>query len=79
KPGEWDCETCLVRNTAESKTCPACQTPKPGATQTSHLTGFKPKPGEWDCETCLVHNAANSAICPACQTPKPSAEQTTQP
>ncbi|XP_077200417.1 E3 SUMO-protein ligase RanBP2-like [Paroedura picta] len=29
KEGEWDCNTCLVRNKASLATCAACQTPNP--------------------------------------------------
>lgn len=28
--GSWECDTCLVRNNADSNVCAACQTPKPG-------------------------------------------------
>uniref|UniRef100_A0A8C4QIQ5 peptidylprolyl isomerase n=1 Tax=Eptatretus burgeri TaxID=7764 RepID=A0A8C4QIQ5_EPTBU len=31
KEGEWDCDTCLVRNKPEYMSCIACQTAKPGA------------------------------------------------
>ncbi len=31
KPGEWDCDACYVRNSADKTMCAACSTPKPGA------------------------------------------------
>uniref|UniRef100_UPI00358F066E E3 SUMO-protein ligase RanBP2 isoform X2 n=1 Tax=Myxine glutinosa TaxID=7769 RepID=UPI00358F066E len=31
KEGEWECDTCLVRNKPEYMACIACQTPKPSA------------------------------------------------
>jgi len=34
KAGEWDCTNCYVRNAADRTVCPACETPKPGATVT---------------------------------------------
>ena len=40
--GSWECDTCLVRNNADSNVCAACQTPKPGTkpvvTQTTSST-----------------------------------------
>ena len=31
KPGSWECDACLVRNSADVTVCPACMTPKPGS------------------------------------------------
>ncbi|KAB7495494.1 E3 SUMO-protein ligase RanBP2, partial [Armadillidium nasatum] len=31
-PGSWSCPTCLVKNKKDDKSCPACQTLKPGET-----------------------------------------------
>uniref|UniRef100_A0A8C5TVR8 E3 SUMO-protein ligase RanBP2 n=1 Tax=Malurus cyaneus samueli TaxID=2593467 RepID=A0A8C5TVR8_9PASS len=47
KEGQWDCNTCLVRNEGSSLVCVACQTPNPSANKLSELdggqlgTGFK--------------------------------------
>jgi len=35
KPGEWECATCYVRNTADKTACAACETSKPGAVVTT--------------------------------------------
>uniref|UniRef100_A0A3Q3MV23 E3 SUMO-protein ligase RanBP2 n=1 Tax=Mastacembelus armatus TaxID=205130 RepID=A0A3Q3MV23_9TELE len=35
KDGEWDCDTCLVRNDASANKCAACQTPNPNAKSTT--------------------------------------------
>lgn len=35
KDGEWDCDTCLVRNNASTAKCVACQTPNPNAKSTT--------------------------------------------
>ncbi|CAN0090654.1 unnamed protein product [Lampetra fluviatilis] len=44
KEGEWDCDTCAVRNKPELAACAACQTRKPGTQPTEKppapLTGF---------------------------------------
>ena len=31
KPGSWECDACLVRNSADMTVCLACMTPKPGS------------------------------------------------
>uniref|UniRef100_S4RRU4 RAN binding protein 2 n=1 Tax=Petromyzon marinus TaxID=7757 RepID=S4RRU4_PETMA len=44
KEGEWDCDTCAVRNKPDLAACAACQTRKPGTEPTEKppapLTGF---------------------------------------
>ena len=32
--GEWECDTCMIRNKANILKCMACDTPKPGSSQT---------------------------------------------
>ncbi|XP_041483959.1 nuclear pore complex protein Nup153-like [Lytechinus variegatus] len=34
KPGEWECDTCMIRNKATILKCVACETPKPGSQPT---------------------------------------------
>ncbi|XP_057709426.1 E3 SUMO-protein ligase RanBP2-like isoform X2 [Corythoichthys intestinalis] len=38
KDGQWDCDTCSVRNDSASTKCVACQTPNPNAKSTSSST-----------------------------------------
>ncbi|MBN3278210.1 RBP2 ligase, partial [Polyodon spathula] len=38
KDGQWDCDTCLVRNETASATCVSCQTPNPNAKSTAQAT-----------------------------------------
>lgn len=38
--GEWECDTCLVRNKSDATKCISCETPKPGAANISEaITG----------------------------------------
>ncbi|KAK3895284.1 hypothetical protein Pcinc_000987 [Petrolisthes cinctipes] len=40
KKGEWECDTCFVRNQCEFNKCVSCETPKPGAANMSEaMTG----------------------------------------
>uniref|UniRef100_A0A8C8DDP7 E3 SUMO-protein ligase RanBP2 n=1 Tax=Oncorhynchus tshawytscha TaxID=74940 RepID=A0A8C8DDP7_ONCTS len=91
KLGQWDCDTCVVRNEASSSSCVSCQTPNPsgkpaaGAPTLATLsTGsgfgaqFSKKLGQWDCDTCVVRNEASSSSCVSCQTPNPSAKSTVE-
>eukprot|EP00063_Salmo_salar_P054569 XP_014029404.1 PREDICTED: E3 SUMO-protein ligase RanBP2-like isoform X3 [Salmo salar] len=94
KPGQWDCDTCAVRNQASSSSCVSCQTPNPaaktvvdGAAASKPLTNpvgsgfgaqFSKKPGQWDCDMCAVRNQASSNSCVSCQTPNPSAKSTVE-
>lgn len=40
KKGEWECDTCFVRNKSEATKCVSCETPKPGAANMSEaMTG----------------------------------------
>ena len=38
KPGEWKCETCLVKNPPGGDKCVSCETPKPGGVQAGGAT-----------------------------------------
>ena len=40
KPGAWECDVCLVSNTASVSACAACGTTKPGATPTTSTPSF---------------------------------------
>ncbi|XP_029935968.1 E3 SUMO-protein ligase RanBP2 isoform X1 [Myripristis murdjan] len=74
KDGQWDCNSCLVRNDASASKCASCQaecpTPSLGAM-------FGKKDGQWDCDTCLVRNTASASQCVSCQTPNPNSKSTT--
>uniref|UniRef100_A0A673XS05 E3 SUMO-protein ligase RanBP2 n=1 Tax=Salmo trutta TaxID=8032 RepID=A0A673XS05_SALTR len=85
KPGQWDCDTCAVRNEASANSCLSCQTPNPsgkpaaGGPALATLSNgsgfgaqFSKKPGQWDCDTCAVRNEASANSCLSCQTPNPS-------
>ncbi|XP_076018006.1 E3 SUMO-protein ligase RanBP2 isoform X1 [Genypterus blacodes] len=74
RDGQWDCDTCLVRNDASESKCVSCQT----ARETSSLgTMFSKKGGEWDCDICLVRNDASANQCMACQAQNPNAKSST--
>ncbi|XP_033474036.2 E3 SUMO-protein ligase RanBP2 isoform X2 [Epinephelus lanceolatus] len=73
KDGQWDCNTCLVRNDASAAECVSCSSPNPNP---SLEAMFAKKDGEWDCDTCLVRNNASANKCVACQTPNPNAKST---
>ncbi|XP_029558493.1 E3 SUMO-protein ligase RanBP2 [Salmo trutta] len=85
KLGQWDCDTCVVRNEASSSSCVSCQTPNPSAKSTvavepatkptvsGFAAPFSKKDGQWDCDTCLVRNDASASKCVSCQTPNPNA------
>eukprot|EP00063_Salmo_salar_P054570 XP_014029405.1 PREDICTED: E3 SUMO-protein ligase RanBP2-like isoform X4 [Salmo salar] len=94
KPGQWECDACLVRNEEFASSCVSCQTPNPaaktvvdGAAASKPLTNpvgsgfgaqFSKKPGQWDCDMCAVRNQASSNSCVSCQTPNPSAKSTVE-
>ncbi|KAI1899352.1 hypothetical protein AGOR_G00060900 [Albula goreensis] len=76
KDGQWDCDTCLVRNDASAMKCVSCQTPSkiqmPPQGELAAI--FGKKEGQWDCDTCLVRNDGSSSFCVSCQTPNPNAK-----
>uniref|UniRef100_A0A8C2ZFZ6 E3 SUMO-protein ligase RanBP2 n=1 Tax=Cyclopterus lumpus TaxID=8103 RepID=A0A8C2ZFZ6_CYCLU len=74
KDGQWDCNTCLVRNDASASECVSCRSPNPNP---SLAAIFAMKDGEWECDACLVRNNAPAYKCVACQTPNPNAKSTT--
>eukprot|EP00063_Salmo_salar_P045597 XP_014020432.1 PREDICTED: E3 SUMO-protein ligase RanBP2-like isoform X2 [Salmo salar] len=91
KPGQWDCDTCAVRNEASANSCLSCQTPNPSgkaaagapalatlSTRSGFGAQFSNKLGQWDCDTCVVRNEASSSSCVSCQTPNPSAKSTVE-
>ncbi|XP_076858216.1 E3 SUMO-protein ligase RanBP2 isoform X2 [Brachyhypopomus gauderio] len=72
KEGQWDCNTCLVRNEATATKCISCEAPCAGAKGQLPLSGldaFVKKNGQWDCDTCLVRNEGTSSHCVSCQAP----------
>ncbi|XP_069053739.1 E3 SUMO-protein ligase RanBP2 isoform X2 [Lepisosteus oculatus] len=90
KEGQWDCESCLVRNEASNTKCLSCQTARKGSAFTFGISSdkskslqndlaaqFAMKEGQWDCNTCLVRNEGSSAACVSCQTPNPNAKSST--
>ncbi|XP_026803097.3 RANBP2-like and GRIP domain-containing protein 5/6 isoform X2 [Pangasianodon hypophthalmus] len=66
KAGQWDCDTCLVRNEAAAESCISCNAP----------CSSRKNEAQWDCDTCLVRNEGTSSHCVACQKPKPNADST---
>ncbi|XP_051565733.1 RANBP2-like and GRIP domain-containing protein 5/6 isoform X1 [Myxocyprinus asiaticus] len=64
KEGQWDCDTCLVRNDAFATECISCKTPSRCDMQ-------------WDCDICLVRNEGASSHCVSCQKPKPNMKSKT--
>uniref|UniRef100_A0A673AUW6 E3 SUMO-protein ligase RanBP2 n=1 Tax=Sphaeramia orbicularis TaxID=375764 RepID=A0A673AUW6_9TELE len=74
KDGQWDCNSCLVRNNASATECVSCHTPN---SNPSLEAMFSKKDGEWDCDTCLLRNDATAIKCVACQSPNPNAKSTT--
>ncbi|XP_038870195.1 E3 SUMO-protein ligase RanBP2-like [Salvelinus namaycush] len=79
KTGQWDCDTCVVRNEASSSSCVSCQTPNPSAKSTVEVApttkptvsdfgaALSRKDVQWDCDTCLVRNDASASKCEECQ------------
>ncbi|XP_056320612.1 E3 SUMO-protein ligase RanBP2 isoform X5 [Danio aesculapii] len=72
KDGQWDCDSCLVRNDASATECVSCSTPKTGL-----AAMFGKKAGQWDCDTCLVRNDGTSSHCVSCQTANPNMKSKT--
>lgn len=83
KPGQWDCNVCIVRNEASASNCVSCQSPSPvaksaeSAPVSSHTPAvaefraqLSKEDGMWDCIVCLVRNKASASACIACQTPR---------
>ncbi|XP_066562087.1 E3 SUMO-protein ligase RanBP2 [Amia ocellicauda] len=91
KEGQWDCDSCLVRNDGSATKCVSCQAPCKASAftfgipsdkgkmppQSELASQFAKKDGEWDCDTCLVRNLGSSAACVSCQTPNPNHKGTT--
>ncbi|XP_016400029.1 E3 SUMO-protein ligase RanBP2-like [Sinocyclocheilus rhinocerous] len=82
KEGQWDCDSCLVRNDASVAECVSCQAPcsteKSKATSQGGLAAmFGKKDGQWDCDTCLVRNEGSSSHCVSCQTANPNMKNKT--
>lgn len=81
KPGQWDCDTCEVRNEASDDRCVACKSPNPVTASTEAPAalnppavsgfgaGFTKEDLQWDCPACLVRNDALASECVACHAP----------
>ncbi len=82
KDGQWDCDSCLVRNDASATECVSCKAPcnteKRKATSQGGLAAmFGKNDGQWDCDTCLVRNEGSSSHCVSCQTVNPNMKNKT--
>ncbi|XP_053160760.1 E3 SUMO-protein ligase RanBP2-like isoform X1 [Hemicordylus capensis] len=85
KEGQWECNTCLVRNLITSQKCVACQAPNPSKEAlpppTEPAVSFKPstegtfglisakKEKQWECKNCLVRNEGSVSHCIDCKNP----------
>lgn len=67
KAGQWDCDTCLVRNEATAKYCVSCSTPCSSQNN-----------AQWDCASCLVRNKGTSSHCVSCNKPYSNAAPSTK-
>ncbi|KAJ3591688.1 hypothetical protein NHX12_006820 [Muraenolepis orangiensis] len=83
KLGQWDCDSCYLRNESSSLSCVACQalnplskTPPPTPATTSKPSVFGIQEGKmpqlWDCEKCAVKNEQSVIKCISCQAPYPT-------
>ncbi len=82
KEGQWDCDSCLVRNDASATECVSCKSPcstvKTNAASQGGLAAmFGKKDGQWDCDSCLVRNEGSSSHCVSCQTANPNMKNKT--
>ncbi|XP_048048451.1 E3 SUMO-protein ligase RanBP2 isoform X7 [Megalobrama amblycephala] len=68
KEGQWDCDSCLVRNDASATECVSCKAP----CSTGLAAMFGKKAGQWDCDTCLVRNEGTASHCVSCQAANPN-------
>ncbi|XP_077094428.1 E3 SUMO-protein ligase RanBP2-like isoform X4 [Siphateles boraxobius] len=68
KEGQWDCDSCLVRNDASATECVSCKAP----CSTELAAMFGKKEGQWDCDTCLVRNEGTARKCVSCQAANPN-------
>ena len=73
KVGQWDFNSCLVRNDASAAHCISCSAPNENP---SLEAMFGKKEGQWDCDTCQVRNEPSANKCVSCQTPNPNAKST---
>ncbi|XP_073672620.1 E3 SUMO-protein ligase RanBP2-like [Garra rufa] len=77
KEGQWDCNSCLIRNDASATECISCKSPSSTYESNAFLQSFfatqsSKNDGSWDCDTCLVRNEATSSHCVSCQTANPN-------
>ncbi|XP_031661549.1 E3 SUMO-protein ligase RanBP2-like [Oncorhynchus kisutch] len=77
KDGQWDCDTCLMRNDASASKCVSCQTPNPNSSSSSLRAMFARQEGQWDCDACLVRNNDSASQCVSCQMPNPNVKSIT--
>ncbi|XP_067299077.1 E3 SUMO-protein ligase RanBP2 isoform X2 [Pseudorasbora parva] len=68
KEGQWDCDSCLVRNHASATQCVSCKAP----CTTGLAAMFGKKEGQWDCDACLVRNEGTASQCVSCQAANPN-------
>lgn len=66
KAGQWDCDTCLVRNEAAATNCVSCSAP----------CSSRKNEAQWDCDACLVRNEGICSHCVSCKKPNPNADST---
>ena len=80
--GSWECDLCMVQNTADKSECIACNSMKPGSgvpakepAQSSVGAPLRMKFGapadSWECTECMVPNGGDKTECISCGSKKP--------
>ncbi|KAK9970051.1 hypothetical protein ABG768_028189 [Culter alburnus] len=68
KEGQWDCDSCLVRNDASATECVSCKAP----CSTGLAVMFPKKAGQWCSDNCLIRNEGTASHCVSCQAANPN-------
>lgn len=70
----WECSSCLVRNSPSHSSCVACTATRSNTIGKLPATGFgnafKPSTLTWECSTCLIRNNVDLDKCQACGSSK---------
>ncbi|XP_039529766.1 E3 SUMO-protein ligase RanBP2 [Pimephales promelas] len=67
KEGQWDFDSCFMRNDASATECVSCKAPC-----SIELAAMFGKKGQWDCDTCLAKNEGTTRQCVSCQAANPN-------
>ncbi|WVQ84500.1 hypothetical protein IAT38_006652 [Cryptococcus sp. DSM 104549] len=76
--GQWECDTCMLKNPDSAKEkCQICEAPRPAPKAAAPKAAAG---GQWECDTCMLKNPDSAKEkCQICEAPRPAPKAAAAP